>query len=573
MNSSYYEDEYLSFVHESEEDESSDINNDEASNTSVSSITSNESDKENRANNTNARQASSAEQTSNNPGGEGRNMSQTTTADSYKLVTLDSYLPVSEMKNGNKESNDETNKSDANKAIVVDISGSIGVKTNNDCEKKSSSSSLPYTNKNNAAVSGNQPDIPTKAKSKQRNKNGSKISSQSSPFESSSQQLHPTTTTATSSPSKIPNQNNNKTVHEAKPVSPSNDLQIETTKSLLKTNSNMNSYQSCSNNKQINNSNNADPVVMQAPHYRQYQQQHTQASRNTRPLPSTLTHHNHSYSNNNDYSNHNHDHQQYINTGYNNQDQQYRPIPTPPPRHGSSAKIVCTLCNYAIESNERVVRTNGLTLHVNCFRCHQCHMQLEHSQFYFHKNEASQQEEINSNSNSTTSTTAPGYLYCHLDYHELFSPRCGYCQTPIEGTAIFALNRHWHQDHFFCADCNRAFEEAEDYFIVQNGQASKKKNTSSNNNEEKENGLEEECVAWCKDCHAKKTAVRCWKCRHEIRTGEACIEALDRSWCSTCFSCEECMQPFTTNEFILRTDGTLVCLPCEARRIRSDVWR
>jgi len=44
-------------------------------------------------------------------------------------------------------------------------------------------------------------------------------------------------------------------------------------------------------------------------------------------------------------------------------------------------------------------------------------------------------------------------FYCHLDYHELFSPRCKSCKTPIEGEVILACGAEWHVGHFFCAQC------------------------------------------------------------------------------------------------------------------------
>ena len=44
-------------------------------------------------------------------------------------------------------------------------------------------------------------------------------------------------------------------------------------------------------------------------------------------------------------------------------------------------------------------------------------------------------------------------FYCHLDFHELFSPRCGSCRTPIEGEVVVACGKEWHVGHFFCAEC------------------------------------------------------------------------------------------------------------------------
>jgi hypothetical protein len=44
-------------------------------------------------------------------------------------------------------------------------------------------------------------------------------------------------------------------------------------------------------------------------------------------------------------------------------------------------------------------------------------------------------------------------FYCHLDFHELYSPRCRSCKTPIEGEVVIACGGEWHVGHFFCAEC------------------------------------------------------------------------------------------------------------------------
>lgn len=78
-----------------------------------------------------------------------------------------------------------------------------------------------------------------------------------------------------------------------------------------------------------------------------------------------------------------------------------------------------------------------------------------------------------------------GQPYCETDYHHLFSPRCYYCNGPIldvslcwlrlcsmsvvENTqpttrvvmsvqkVVTALDRTWHPEHFFCAQCGSFF--------------------------------------------------------------------------------------------------------------------
>jgi hypothetical protein len=54
-------------------------------------------------------------------------------------------------------------------------------------------------------------------------------------------------------------------------------------------------------------------------------------------------------------------------------------------------------------------------------------------------------------------------FYCHLDWHELFAPRCKHCTTPIIGEHVVALGAHWHYGHFSCAECGDAFGRGESH--------------------------------------------------------------------------------------------------------------
>lgn len=283
------------------------------------------------------------------------------------------------------------------------------------------------------------------------------------------------------------------------------------------------------------------------------------------------------------------------------------PTPADVEFNAEYSQVPCSVCQKPIYSNERVVQTSAMTtLHLSCFRCQKCHMSLEHSQFYVHDTQKESGADPNTYLAQKNIKKQTKFLYCHLDYHELFSPRCNYCSTPIEGSAIFALEKYWHDGHFFCGSCNTPFEKGQDYCIVDPTQAVKEgkkvgvkgnRTTSVSNTSTSTNGSNNESkkVAWCLDCFSKKTSVSCWKCskilpqhnrevpgndqdpnysdNSEAAGHEPCIEALGRTWCTECFACEECNTPFETSEFILREDGTLVCFSCEARRIRSDVWR
>jgi paxillin len=94
------------------------------------------------------------------------------------------------------------------------------------------------------------------------------------------------------------------------------------------------------------------------------------------------------------------------------------------------------------------VTAAGARFHPACFRCVRCAEHLECVAFYPEPEEARAKR-----------VAEEGALdwdlrfYCHLDFHELFSPRCRSCKTPIEGEVVVACGAEWHAGHFFCAQC------------------------------------------------------------------------------------------------------------------------
>ncbi len=78
-------------------------------------------------------------------------------------------------------------------------------------------------------------------------------------------------------------------------------------------------------------------------------------------------------------------------------------------RHGVSttAKGMCAACNKQILA--KVVNALGRQWHPEHFTCAVCEMELGQVTYY----------ETN------------GRPYCEKDYHELFAPRCAYCNGPI----------------------------------------------------------------------------------------------------------------------------------------------
>ncbi|CAG8503976.1 6128_t:CDS:2 [Funneliformis caledonium] len=144
----------------------------------------------------------------------------------------------------------------------------------------------------------------------------------------------------------------------------------------------------------------------------------------------------------------------------------------------------CAACGNLISGN--MLTAMGKKWHPGHFACKQCGISLEHVAFF----------------------ERDGNPYCHLDYHELFSPKCGHCDTPIEGKSISALGKSWHPGHFFCRECGNPFEGG---FMVHEG------------------------FPYCEKDWTKLFAPKCLGCKEPIR-GEF-INALEGMWHRNCFAC------------------------------------
>ena len=85
-------------------------------------------------------------------------------------------------------------------------------------------------------------------------------------------------------------------------------------------------------------------------------------------------------------------------------------MPTPSLTHctlTSPSTGVCAACNKPILT--KVVNALGCQWHKEHFTCAQCDVELGSSTYY----------------------ESNGRPYCEKDYHELFAPRCAYCNGPI----------------------------------------------------------------------------------------------------------------------------------------------
>ena len=188
------------------------------------------------------------------------------------------------------------------------------------------------------------------------------------------------------------------------------------------------------------------------------------------------------------------------------------------------ATAQCAACALPIQG--RIVSAASQRFHPHCFTCHHCAELLECVAFYPEPDSARatrigriearlacntivlpDEKEGESAADDGDSSLR---FYCHLDYHELYSPRCRSCKTPIESEVVLACGASWHVGHFFCAECGDPFD-AKTPFVEKNG------------------------YAWCVGCHAGKFSGKCKGCRKPVVEGG--VSALGSEWHVDCFRC------------------------------------
>ncbi|XP_072354121.1 uncharacterized protein [Scyliorhinus torazame] len=161
------------------------------------------------------------------------------------------------------------------------------------------------------------------------------------------------------------------------------------------------------------------------------------------------------------------------------------------------AKGVCAACNKPIAG--QVVTAMGRTWHPEHFVCIHCQEEIGSRNFF----------------------ERDGQPYCENDYHNLFSPRCYYCNGPILDKVVTALDKTWHPEHFFCAQCGAFF--GPDGFHEKDGKA------------------------YCRKDYFDMFAPKCGGCARAIL--ENYISALNSLWHPECFVCRECFTPFINGSF------------------------
>jgi DNA-directed RNA polymerase subunit RPC12/RpoP len=136
-------------------------------------------------------------------------------------------------------------------------------------------------------------------------------------------------------------------------------------------------------------------------------------------------------------------------------------------------------------------------------------------------------------------------FFCHLDWHEHFAPRCKHCNTPILGPHVVALGSHWHEGHFFCAECGDPFMAGMTH-------------------------IEKDGYAWCVNCQTKRTERRAPKCRACKRAviGQY-VRALGGEWHDECFRCAVCSGGFDDGQIFPMEGRGVLCTACRQRELKA----
>lgn len=172
-------------------------------------------------------------------------------------------------------------------------------------------------------------------------------------------------------------------------------------------------------------------------------------------------------------------------------------------------KGCCNACEKPIVG--QVITALGKTWHPEHFTCNHCNQELGTRNFF----------------------ERDGFPYCEPDYHNLFSPRCAYCNGAILDKCVTALDKTWHTEHFFCAQCGQQF--GEDGFHERDGKP------------------------YCRTDYFEMFAPKCNGCNRAIM--ENYISALNSQWHPDCFVCRDCKTAVRGKSFYAM-EGKPVCPTC-----------
>ncbi|KAM0253941.1 hypothetical protein ACHAQJ_007064 [Trichoderma viride] len=233
---------------------------------------------------------------------------------------------------------------------------------------------------------------------------------------------------------------------------------------------------------------------------------------------------------------------------------------SPAPGAAGRAGTLCNQCERPIEGKFVALAGSPERFHPHCFRCYTCNTRLEAMEISPEPDapRAERLERIRRRAAGEVLDEKPGMtmaedgderlrFYCHLDWHELYAPRCKHCTTPILGEHIVALGAHWHYGHFFCAECGDPFEHGMTH-------------------------IEKDGYAWCINCQTKRTERRAPKCKMcKTAVIGQYIKALGGEWHEHCFRCAECKGGFDDGQIFPKETATgaiILCTKCRARELK-----
>lgn len=233
---------------------------------------------------------------------------------------------------------------------------------------------------------------------------------------------------------------------------------------------------------------------------------------------------------------------------------------SPAPGTVGRPTALCHECGFPIEGRFVSLAGSSERFHPQCLSCFICATSLEAMEISQEPQDVRAQRisRIHARAQGESVPEEPGMteaedgderlrFFCHLDWHELFAPKCKHCKTAILGDHIVALGAHWHYGHFFCAECGDPFEQGMTH-------------------------IEKDGYAWCVKCQTKRTerrAPKCKKCNTAV-IGEY-IQALGGEWHEACFRCGTCKGGFEDGQiFPVEKDGRwmVVCTGCRERELK-----
>ncbi|XP_023345728.1 leupaxin [Eurytemora carolleeae] len=125
-------------------------------------------------------------------------------------------------------------------------------------------------------------------------------------------------------------------------------------------------------------------------------------------------------------------------------------------------------------------------------------------------------------------------LFCENDYKK-FVPRCASCSGFILKDCIRAMNQTFHPEHFHCFSCQTPFKDGEGFHEFKNS-------------------------PYCKNCYIERACEKCHGCCRPIT--DTAMKAMNNSWHGACFRCKECGVSFEGKKNFYSVEGEAVCGEC-----------